>query len=337
MMAAMQLQDSPDYLGDNPEAPIPIQRSDGSIEEMDPIALAAEGMQFAYRDMVNNGPIRPKHSANTLERGLDTNKMTKKQLEEQKMNEEAGYPSSLPEAEKVKELESKVANIETGIQSILSHLSGQSSQVQTQQSVPSGGSPVRPAEPPTPIAVPSVIVGQPSLLLTDSDELKQQENKQPKLRKVTLKDGRTISVPQTSSRATSLGAVSEEDELSDWDDDIIQAVPEPELPKADPKMERTQKLFEDVVGFMQNNDVHKFWRRHVANSFHRHLGYTGWSKELQNEFDGRFRDFLNDPQFVTSVCRKIAGMEMGYAISEKHAASLVVAAAGFTAFTLCGL
>lgn len=329
MMEAMKLDGEQGYLHDDPEAPIQVQRTDGSVEDVDPTALAAEGMQFAYRDMVRNGPTQPNHNR------LGPRVMTKQELEEQKMNEKEGYPSSLNEAKKVKELESKVANIETGIQSILSHLSGQSSPEPTRQRGQSGGNQQFPAVPPTLIQGQSETAKQRSQPSTNSDESTQQESEQRRFRKVTLKDGRTVSVPQTSSPATSLGPASNDVEEDDWS--ITEKVQKPEEPKNDPKLERAQKLFEDVVSFLQANDAHKFWRRHVANSLHRHLGYTGWSRELQQEFDEKFQGFLNDPTFVSSICRKIADMEMGYAISEKNAASFVVATAGFTALALCGL
>lgn len=356
MMDAMALEGGDQAYQDNPEAPIAVQDQSGEMVEMDPSALAAEGLGYAYRDMVVNGPTRPLHSQRDLERGLDQNKMTKAQLKEQKMNEEEGYPSNLDEARKVKDLERKVQNIETGIGQILSHLSGQSSQARTPPSGPTGGTPASPAEVPTQTPVPSATVSPPSPPLTGSSGSNEPANRQPQLRQVTLSDGRTVSVPQTSPPAMSLGPVADalppetpevvawagptsEDGVDDWDDDPIAVVPEPEpeAPKADPKLARVQQLVQDVNGFMQTNDVHRYWRRHVGQKVHRHVGYAGWPTKLQTEFDVRFKGFLQDPQFVTSVCRKVIDMELGHALGAKWVAGFLVLTAGFTAFTLCGL
>lgn len=351
MKQAMELQNQPDvYFGDDPEAPIQVQTPDGQIIDASPEQLAAEGLAFAYRDMGKNHPIRPLHSAADLERGLDENKMTRAQLEEQKMNEKAGYPSNLDEAQKVKELEGKVANIENGIGTILQHLqNGQSSPASVPQPVVTGGSQVSPVVNPTQMPGPSATVIPPSPPSTDFVESSEPENRQPQQRQVTLSDGRKISVPQTSSRAMGLGPASDpapvqqDEEVvnaleDDWaDEPVAEAAPPIEPPAPDPKLEQTQQLVQEVVTFMQANDVHRFWRRHLARNVHRHVGYSGWPKPLQEEFDKRFQGFLNDPQFITTICRKIVSMEFGPALGVKWVCSFITAAAGFTAFTLCGL
>jgi hypothetical protein len=113
--------------------------------------------------------------------------------------------------------------------------------------------------------------------------------------------------------------------------------PEPEVAPPDPKLAQTQQLVQDVNDFMRANDVHRFWRRHLGQKVHRHVGYNGWPKKLQAEFDTRFKSFLSDPQFVTSVCRKVIDMEMGHVLGAKWVTSFLVSTAGFTAFALCGL
>ena len=344
---------------DNPEAPIPIVGQTGEERMIDPAALAAEGMVFAGNYMASNGPTQASHIGKARQ-------MTKGQLREQKMNEEQGYPSNLDEAEKVKELESKVANIESGIGQILakmegrvtpalrsaaqSYLEDRSSQASPVSNAPIGGSPEFPDEQKTATAVLGTASPQ-SPRLTGLNELSEPENRQPKLRQVTLKDGRKINVPAVTSPATpmSLGLATDqtepptqlEDEAdSDWDDPVA-VLPEPEQevsdPTPDPKLAQTQQLVQDVNAFIQSNDVHRFWRRHISRNLHRHVGYNGWPKELQNEFNERFKGFLQDPQFVTSICKKIIGMELGPAIGSKHVVSFLVATAGFTAFALCGL
>ncbi len=342
MMKAMELQNDPvqEMMGENPEAPIQMQTQDGEAVAMDPTALATEGLAFAYRDMAKNGPVMPRHIGRAKT-------MTKAQLEEQKMNEQQGYPSPIEEAEKVKELESKVANIEGGIQSILSHLSGQSSPASRPQAETTGGNQGFPAVNSIPTQAPPETLKQPSPPSTDSNEFRGHENRLHEQRQVTLSDGRKIGVPKTSNQATSLGPVSDpspvqqqevDDDVDGWDDEeVVQQVAEPEQPKADPNVERVQNLMQEAVSFLQANDPHKFWRRHLSRNLNRHLGYSGWPKPLQAEFDRRFQDFLNDPMFIRSLCQKAVSMEMGHALGTKQVVSFLVCTAGFTAFALCGL
>lgn len=358
MREAMGLETSGEYFEDNLEAPIAVPDSSGRMIEMDPSALAAEGMGFSQRYMASNGPTQP----NRISKATT---MTRAQLEEQKMNEREGYPSNLDEAQKVKDLGIKVQNIETGISQILSHLGAnqssasrnvaQSSPPNLPQSGPTGGNPASPAASPTLTPAPSAIVPLPNPPSTVSGESTELENKQLPLRQVTLKDGRKISVPQASPPAMSLGPATEtvepptqveEDKLrpgdnDGWGDNPIAVVPQPEPeaeePKVDPKLAQTQQLVQDVNDFMRANDVHRFWRRHLAQNVHRHVGYNGWPKKLQAEFDVRFKGFLSDPQFVTSVCRKIISMELGHVLGAKQITSFLVATAGFTAFALIGL
>lgn len=362
MMDAMKLEGGGDQaFQDDPGAPIVLTDQSGEAVEMDPEAIAAEGLGYAYRDMAKNGPIRPTHIGRART-------MTKAQLATQKANEAEGLPSNLDEAQRVKDLEGKVASIETGVCNILELLNGQSSPASTPPSVPTGGTPVR--QDGSPILInPSVTVPPPNPTSTVSSESTEPVNKQPKLRQVTLKDGRKISVPQHSPPAMNLGPVAEAPDAlppeqyefsnhavpvqeppnpalwqepgvppDDWDDpvvavaktDVVDAVP-------DPKLVRIQQLVQDVNDFMRANDVHRFWRRHLSQKVHRHIGYNGWPKVMQMEFDKRFKGFLSDPQFVTSVCRKVMDMEMGHALGAKWVAGFLVVTAGFTAWALCGL
>ena len=137
-----------------------------------------------------------------------------------------------------------------------------------------------------------------------------------------------------------------DDNFTDGWDDPIAVVPEAKQdePSKDFKRDeeamkvvRVQQLVQDVNGFMQTNDVHRYWRRHLSQNLHRHVGYSGWPKELQKEFDERFKGFLQDPQFVSSICRKIISMELGHALGLKWVVSFLVATAGFTTFALVGL
>jgi len=340
MMQAMALQNSVDgYLEGSATDPIPVTNQEGYVEQVDPDALVAEGMAFAMRDMAKNGPTRPRHNL------FGAKTMTKAQLEEQKMNEQQGYPSNIEEANKVKELEGK-------IDLILNALSGRSSPVSTPPPAAVGGTQAPPAESPTLIPAPSGTFVQPRASSTVSDESKQHVSTQPMQQQVTLSNGKTISVPAASNRAMGLGPVAESNQLppgtypdqepdDDWSDEpIIQQVSAPEEPQPDAsaqKTEKVQQLVQEVVQFMQNNDVHRYWRRHLGTHVHRHFGYSGWPPSLQQEFDTRFRGFLNDPQFITTLCRKVLEMEMGYALGARIVAGFIVNTAGYTAFALCGL
>ncbi len=349
------------YSQDDPEAPIPIVDRGGQEQMVDPSVMAAEGMAYAGQYMASNGPIQASHSLESQERGLDGSKMTKAQLREQRMNEDQGYPSNLDEAEKVKSLESKIQGLDAKLDAIVAAVQApRTSRVQDDPSSlaspesnePTGGNPVFPAEPRT--LGPLATALQPSPNSTVSSESKELENKQPKLRQVTLKDGRKISVPVATSPATpmSVGPATdqprpptqlEEENLSPGDnwDDPVAVVPKAE-PEAPPdiisqRLGQTQQLVQDVNAFIQTHDVHRFWRRHLSQNIHRHVGYNGWPKELQTEFDNRFKGFLQDPQFVTSVCRKVIDMELGHALGVKWVVSFLVATAGFTSFALCGI
>jgi len=336
------------YSQDSPEAPLIVSNQSGQIQEISPEALVAEGMTFAGNYMASNGPTRPRHIGKART-------MTKGQLEEQKMNENQGYPSSLEEAEKVKTLEGKVASIEAGISQILNHLGGQSCPARPGSNVSTGTSQESPVEAPTPTPGRFVTVKPPSPPSIDSNESNEPENKPQPLRQVTLKDGRKISVPAAASQVSpmSLGPATgvqeqpptqlESEEFDDQDlwNDPIAILPEdepvPAAPAVDPKLARVAQLVQDVNGFMQTNDVHRFWRRHISQSLHRHVGYNGWPKALQTEFNTRFQSFLQDPVFVSHCCKKVLSMELGHALGVKWVVSFLVATAGFTALALCGL
>lgn len=132
------------------------------MEDCTPEMVVAEGMAFAHRDMMNNGPLQPTHRP----RGAT---MTRGQLEEQKMNEKQGYPSNLDEASKVKELEANVGELGINIVAInrnigqLGSMMQQLLAAQTPQAQPSGppvptspGVPTSPAPTTSPLA-PSIL------------------------------------------------------------------------------------------------------------------------------------------------------------------------------------
>ncbi len=344
------------YSHDDPEAPISIVDNQGQEHQMDPNALAAEGMAFAAKHMHPNGSPFPSHSLVDREAGLEENKMTKAQLKEQRMNEEEGYPSSLDEANRMKALEGRMEGMESGISQILNALGGQSSPASPVSNAPTGTSPASLEGPQTPTPGAYATVSPLSPPTTGPPASSVPASKPRKLPLVTLSSGRKIAVPGGPSPANpmSLGPATDQnhpptqieepdlndpkwnDNPDDWDDPV-SVIPKPEAPKRDPNLEKLASLVQEVNGFMQTNDIHRFRRRHISRNLHRHVGYNGWPKTLQTEFDNRFKGFLQDPQFVSSVCRKVLSMELGPAIGAKHVVSFLVATAGFTAFALSGI
>jgi hypothetical protein len=355
MMQAMSLEGNHDPLQDHPEAPIAVPDSQGEMVEMDPAALAAEGMAFAGQYMSKNGPTMAMHSIEDRERGLDQNKMTKAQLKEQKMNEEAGYPSNLDEAQKVKDMEAKVANVDKKLDAIIAAIQHPrlahavpSSPAKTPPSDETGGSPASPVEPQIVIPAASGTVTLPSQSPTEQPESNEPENKQQPLRQVTLRDGRKVAVPRPSTPVT-LGPAADQTDVvdeamdavdlsgSEWDDPIAVVPEAPEEPRPDPKMLRLSKLVTDVGDFLTTNDTLRFFKKHLGNGLNRHLGYNGWSQKLRTEFDIRYKAMVTDPQFITTMCRKVLDMDLGHALDVKHVATFLAATAGFTAFALCGI
>jgi hypothetical protein len=361
MMNAMQLVDSEGVPGghDDPNALIPIQTTSGEVIEATPEQLAAEGLAFAARDMSKNGIFRPNHIGRAK-------KMTKSQLEEQKMNEREGLPSNLDEAQRVKELEGNMQRMEqmiTGMMEMMSRnaIDTPSSPVPSTPNVPTGGHQEFPDVVQIPPSTPQY--EQPSQSPTGSTVC--DESKRPQIR--ITEDGRKVALrpkPQQETVTTpnvppvTLGAtgnqslmemyqnrdsnpqpaISEEPDVNGgdlWSDDVLEQ-PEEEPVQNDPKLIQTQAMLEGALQYLRANDVHRYFRRSLTG-IHRHLGYSGWDKELQGEFDARFHAFLNDPVFVANSCQKLMRMEYGRMLGAKQVASFIVTLAGYTAFTMCGL
>jgi len=324
----------------------------GELTESQAVGM---GMGQAAQYMASNGPTYATHLA-------PAKTMTMQEFKEQEMREKMGLPSNASEAERVQTLESKVEKIETGISQILSHLTN-----------PGGTTPT----PPTcaiPSSAPSLT---PMPVLTQAEEeaiqraetplptSPQESPQQPKT--VTLKSGKKVLIPTIQRQALNLGSTPEEivttpdrveftvpkehplsgkgpedlepEEDGLWTEDQIVAqveVPEEE-PVEDPRLVQLQKLVDDVIGFLKAHDPHKVWRKHLSTHLHRQVGYSGWSKKLQAEFDKRFQSFLSDPQMITTTCRKVLEMELGAAVGVQWVATMLVMAAGWAAFAMCGL
>ena len=284
------------------------------------------GLGKAAQYMASNGPPYATHLA-------PAKTMTMQEFKEQEMREKMGLPSNVSEAERVQTLESKVEKIETGISQILSHLTN-----------PGGATPTPSKRPgPDPVltqAEEEAIQRAETPLPTSPQESPQQ----PKT--VTLKSGKKVLIPTIQRQALNLGSTPEEivttpvsEDEGLWTEDQIAApveVPEEE-PVEDPRLVQLQNLVDDVIGFLKAHDPHKVWRKHLSTHLHRQVGYSGWSKKLQAEFDKRFQSFLSDPQMITTTCRKVLEMELGAAVGVQWVATMLVMAAGWAAFAMCGL
>ena len=293
----------------------------GGLTESQAVGM---GMGQAAKYMATNGPPYAIHLA-------PAKTMTMQEFKEQEMREKMGLPSNASEAERVQTLESKVEKIETGISQILSHLTN-----------PGGATPT-PTQTPMPVltqAEEEAIQRAETPLPTSPQELPQQH------KTVTLKSGKKVLIPTIQRQALNLGSTPEEivttpgpEEDDLWTEDQIVAqveVPEEE-PVEDPRLVQLQKLVEDTINFLKTHDPHRVWRKHLSTHLHRQVGYSGWSKKLQGEFDKRFQSFLSDPQMITTTCRKVLEMELGAAVGVQWVATMLVMAAGWAAFAMCGL
>lgn len=261
------------------------------------------------------------------------------------MNEAEGYPSNTDEAQKVKDLERTVEGMSAGINAILDRLDGPSYQGSPPLARLSGMAQVSPVEPQVNSQTRASV--QPNQSQT-VPPVSPAVEMQPTEKVVTLADGRKVKVPLTLGPATTESQAPVMEQIqeaplieqpdnsggSGWDD-VVEAVKEPTKPVVDLKAERTATLVTNVYEFMKANDPHRFFRRQLSG-IHRHLGYNGWSKDLQKDFDARFQALLGDSVMVTNVCRKVMDMEFGHILGAKHVTSMCVATAGFLAFALCG-
>ena len=342
MEAAMQLQGETDgLLQDDPNA---------EYEGETPEAWAARGVGEAHQYMAKNGPIQPTHMAPKT--------MTKAQLEEQRMNENHGYPSNLDEASKVKQMEGDLAEMKGMLRQIAGSLGGSQNDVPSspESTVPngrSGGTPEFLAGHPVSTPKQSVTAKPQNHPLTDSVGSPEPKSKPPPPRQVTLSSGKIVTVPQlTSTQAMNLGPATNspsgesppnaepltDEEFETSIDDLFAVVPQTGAePDADPRLEQVANMVLQVNEFLGSRDVHRDFRRLIASHIHRHLGYSGWPADMKSEFDTHFKSYLSDSGFVTSICKKVYDMDMGYALGVKPVVSLLVASAGFTAFTMIGL
>lgn len=276
----------------------------GSQTELPPEVMAAMGLARAEQYMAANGPTRPIHFS-------EKKVITKAQLEEQKMNEAAGYPSNLEEASRVKALEKQLGEMHE----MLARLSGG-----TQPSPPA---PVQLQQRPDVQSIPSFQVAEPPQPTSSNASF-------PSKRVVTLSNGKTVEVAAKTPPMTQLieppGIVDGEDL---WTPD-----PEPIVPVVDPKADRLATLVTEVTVWLQRKDPLIFWRNSLKKIVSRHVSYESWPENLRQRFIERFRQTVLDPIFVRATCEKVLACEFGYALSPEKVASQVVLCAGFVAYAL---
>ncbi len=320
--------------GDANNVDVAMNVDTGQPVEMDEMAVSAEGTMFSQRYMANNGPLRPAHA------GVKT--MTKAQLGEQKMREAQGYPSNEDESAKVKELETKVNQMATGIDAILAKLGGPSSpaspvlaspnpEVSPSHGGPPGSWPIRMSEPQS--LSPTV---QPESTPLSDGRTVRTLSLGPASSTETLEMSQVPESPQVVETPPEPSDIwtDEPDPVAEMRDEQLEPVTET---RNDPKTERVQILVEQVYEFLGTHDVDRTWRRILSKGFHRHIGFGAWPRAFRGEFKKRFEGFLKDSQFVTEICRKVLNTEYGPALGVGHVATFVVGTAGFTAFALSGI
>lgn len=297
--------------------------------EMTPGQAVGMGMGMAEEYMKSNGPPHATHLARAKT-------MTRGQLEEQMKNEKDGYPSNLEEADKVKQLETKVEQIEGGVHKILAHLTNLG-----------GATPIRR----NPVNFPKGEESTVGHVVPTNPQPTLQPEPQLQPRTVTLKNGKVVVIPTVPSRAMGLGPAGDEnppasdlevgaEDLWAPDQPAIAgqvAIPADDEPAEDPRMVQLEALVSGTIEFLRSHDPHKVWRKHLVTHLHRHMGYSGWPRKFQGDFDRRFQAYLSDSQFITTTCRKVLNMELGDSVGVQWVATMAVIAAGWMAFAMSGL
>ena len=331
-------------------------------QEINPDMVVAEGMNFSFQDMMKNGPTQPRRSRHQPV-------MTKNQLEEQKMNERAGYPSNLDEAEKVKKLEVDVQHIQAGIQQILLAMSGGIQPTPPQPSFPPvlklHPTPTSPVLDPDPVGnfqEPNTGLGFVGMSEQQPRSPTVSELSTPLVQKtVRLSNGRVMQVGQNPTAAArnlaqtnlSMGPTDnptdslpafdptlmiEQPDTSRENGDLwVEEPPEPIPFKNDPKMEKLELTISRVTKFLNTRDPHLFFRRVLPKCVNRQVGYSAWPPKLKAQFDSHFKTLLSDPVFIRGQVATALSFEFGYGLSEQKIGELLVLSAGFLAFSLAGV
>ena len=270
--------------------------------------------------------------------------MTKKQLEEQKMNEREGLPSNLDEASRVKDLEAKLARLEA----LLS--GGTKPGPQPVQSPPIQNPNPTPLYPVVTEEVLNREVGgfiQKYPNGTTLDQVAQSPNDSenstaPKRRVVKLSNGQTMEVgspiPVSMGPADDLPAFDPGLRIEQPEEATVEDlwIEEPEPVKNDPKLEKLAWVIGEVVKFLRDRDPLLFFRRVLPKTVSRQVGFSSWPKDLQGRFCGHFKTLLTDPVFIKSQVATALSFEFGHGLSPRKIAELIVLSAGFMAYSLSG-
>jgi hypothetical protein len=254
----------------------------------------AEAMAMAMREMMANGPTRPTHEKAPT--------MTRAELAQQKAREAAGLPSNLTEANRVLALESKVDKL-VDLLTIFSQ-----GQTPSPAMPPDTSSP--PPGPSHPAVIPAKRSSRSANLLTDPSTYLDEAFEAP------------------------LGVHPEAPEIEEPDDWVENLPESPPPPVCHPFEALANALTERTKTFLAGKDSSKFFRALLANGIHKNVGYTGWPAAFRVQFDRHFRDLLTNERFVRDVCEKVVRFSNGPSVSEKGAASLVTAMAGFISLYL---
>jgi hypothetical protein len=298
-------------------------------------------MAMAERSMMQNEGTIPRRGVQIVG--------TLAEVKEQMANEEAGYPSNIHEANKTKQLEQRVVGIESGIQQILSRLTGGTSE------------PLQP-QPPPPTVPQSSAPRSPAPTLRKAGGPKSPAQVQPSLTETLNSLGsETNSAPCTSRRIRSLTEVPRledlpepigpvekfvdedgtvglrqqlvaTDELLENPDMWVEAPAAP--PPADPIAVMLSTRLPEVTAFLKSHDCRTYFSNTIKRHISKFMGFESWSPKLREQFTHSFNTVLSDPVFVRVQVLAALTSEFGKAISVEKITQLVIQSAGWMAFAL---
>jgi len=287
----------------------------------------------------NNGPIQPIHT-----RRRKT--MTQAELEQQKAMEYSGQllpgtPNPTLNEDRMDKLESMVGTIATAVRNL--------SQTIAAQAAPPGYCPDRTSQdtqPPVP-AAPTFpeddLTGNPSPRTPMGLGGAPSNSEPPQSEPVTSNPTTTMDSPTTEEITGQLtnpnSTLSEPPAKSDPElDPAEQDWPNPEPPGLDQMTQynhgdvQVSRMVDSVKDWFARKDVHKWFRRLLANNIHQRVAYNDWPPDMRAEFNGKFRELLTNEALLTMVCRKVLRMQTGNAVGSIGLAGLCAAMAGFIAF-----
>jgi hypothetical protein len=121
---------------------------------------------------------------------------------------------------------------------------------------------------------------------------------------------------------------------------IDALIEEDGTPAVDPveekRLERQQILTDQVATWLKAKNPHGFWKRFLASACNKNLSYNTWPPEFQASFDERFKQMIQDTQFISTLCGRILRMQNGHMVSPNVAGAFVVVVAGMLSFALLG-